>query len=227
LTSSVFYIIFIGFANLFNRQSIDKNGYKSFKGGWIEGLSEEGHVYYYNTITGNSSWQLPYGMEGVEEGSFEETEPPQDETIFHQPIVHEPSNTFANIYDNGESGEYYAEPDGSYAYDYGGNQNYAENEQYNYDPNYAQNYDPNYYNDPNYSDPYYQQEYNPDAWDGVQHGKSLTISFTFFIFYYLEPVEQIKRPRNLPILVRHEVHNYSKKEGIDLQSSLLNSQDMY
>jgi hypothetical protein len=34
-------------------------GYKSFTGGWIEGVSEENHVYYYNVKTGASSWHLP------------------------------------------------------------------------------------------------------------------------------------------------------------------------
>ena len=39
--------------------SVTSEGYKSFRGGWIEGLSEDGHVYYYNTATGESSWHLP------------------------------------------------------------------------------------------------------------------------------------------------------------------------
>ncbi len=33
------------------------------------------------------------------------------------------------------------------------------------------------------------------------------------------------KPRTLPIPVRWEVANYSKKEGIDLQTDLLNAQD--
>ena len=34
-----------------------------------------------------------------------------------------------------------------------------------------------------------------------------------------------QKPRTLPIPVRWEVANYSKKEGIDLQTDLLNAQD--
>lgn len=35
------------------------------------------------------------------------------------------------------------------------------------------------------------------------------------------------KPRTLPIPVRWEVANYSKKEGIDLQTDLLNAQDRW
>lgn len=47
---------------------VTKTGYKSFVGGWVEGISDDGNVYYYNTITGESSWQLP----GVKEDDPEE-----------------------------------------------------------------------------------------------------------------------------------------------------------
>lgn len=41
------------------RFSVTADGYKSFKGGWIEGLSEDNNIYYYNIRTGESSWHLP------------------------------------------------------------------------------------------------------------------------------------------------------------------------
>jgi hypothetical protein len=36
-----------------------KDGYKSFRGGWVEGISEKNEIYYYNVKTGASSWHLP------------------------------------------------------------------------------------------------------------------------------------------------------------------------
>ena len=41
------------------RFKIDADGYKSFKGDWIEGVSENNEKYYYNKSTGESSWHLP------------------------------------------------------------------------------------------------------------------------------------------------------------------------
>lgn len=36
-------------------------GYQSFVGGWIECADEHGNVYYYNTVSGESSWEHPEG----------------------------------------------------------------------------------------------------------------------------------------------------------------------
>ena len=36
-----------------------------------------------------------------------------------------------------------------------------------------------------------------------------------------------EKPRTLPIPVRLEVANYSKKEGVELQTDLLNAQDRF
>ncbi|KAM9328281.1 WW domain-binding protein 4 isoform 2-T2 [Pholidichthys leucotaenia] len=31
---------------------------------WVEGLTEDGHTYYYNTVTGESQWEQPEGFQG-------------------------------------------------------------------------------------------------------------------------------------------------------------------
>ncbi len=38
---------------------ITKEGYKSFRGGWIEGVTENNETYYYNIKSGQSAWNLP------------------------------------------------------------------------------------------------------------------------------------------------------------------------
>jgi hypothetical protein len=38
---------------------ITKEGYKSFRGGWIEGVTENNETYYYNLKSGASAWHLP------------------------------------------------------------------------------------------------------------------------------------------------------------------------
>lgn len=42
---------------------------------------------------------------------------------------------------------------------------------------------------------------------------------------YQDVEEEIVIPRTIPIPVRWEVANYSKKEGVELQTGLLNAQD--
>ncbi|XP_061081491.1 WW domain-binding protein 4 [Conger conger] len=41
----------------------------SATGAWLEGVSEEGHTYYYNTLTGESQWEKPKGFRGKENKS--------------------------------------------------------------------------------------------------------------------------------------------------------------
>jgi hypothetical protein len=49
---------------------------QSFTGGWIEGLSNDGQVYYYNTVTGESSWKLPTGAQPIGAvGNFSNNQP--------------------------------------------------------------------------------------------------------------------------------------------------------
>lgn len=165
---------------------LTKDGYKSFSGGWIEGASDENHIYYYNTITGASSWHLPVEIGGVEEGNEEYEEPPSQE---HH--TYDPTHNFEQVYGNDNQQydytNYYQNPDGTYTYydPNDPNQQHDPNQQYSYyqnpdgsytyydpnDPNHQYDYN-NYYqnpdgsythydpNDPNYYD--LNQEYNND-----------------------------------------------------------------
>lgn len=36
---------------------------------WVEGLTDDGHTYYYNTITGESKWEKPEGLQGASSAS--------------------------------------------------------------------------------------------------------------------------------------------------------------
>jgi hypothetical protein len=44
------------------------HGYRSFTSNWIECFSDEGHTYYYNTMSGESSWELPVGCSEIPSG---------------------------------------------------------------------------------------------------------------------------------------------------------------
>ncbi|KAJ8349975.1 hypothetical protein SKAU_G00251050 [Synaphobranchus kaupii] len=41
----------------------------SESGTWLEGVSDEGHTYYYNTLTGESQWEKPKGFQGKQKKS--------------------------------------------------------------------------------------------------------------------------------------------------------------
>lgn len=141
-------------------------GYKSFRGGWIEGQSYEHSsaapdgeggeqqpvVYYYNTITGESSWHLP----GANDEDPEELVERFDDEGHHAgatgavvaatstPAGYDQHHTDQNYY-HGDSNYYHSDP------------NY-----YHGDAN-DQNSDPNYYNS---NGTYYptdpQQHYAPN-----------------------------------------------------------------
>ncbi|KAJ1439299.1 hypothetical protein B484DRAFT_427770 [Ochromonadaceae sp. CCMP2298] len=83
--------------------SYTKDGYKSFANGWVEGQSEEGHAYFWNITSGESSWTLPGAREGDEEELIDdhrETVGVEGEWGGEEKVpVHEPSNTFAHSYE--------------------------------------------------------------------------------------------------------------------------------
>lgn len=70
------------------RYKITPEGYKSFYGGWIEGMSEDNHVYYYNTITGESAWQLPDELGGVAEENSQQLADWNSVEHLHEPTHH-------------------------------------------------------------------------------------------------------------------------------------------
>eukprot|EP00981_Chlorochromonas_danica_P005459 scaffold1091_cov164-Ochromonas_danica.AAC.82 len=103
--------------------TLTRDGFKSFSGGWIEGLSEKNEVYFYNFRTGESAWNLPALLEG--EQSREEQE---HETYYGNPLP-PPQN---HLEENTSSFQSIAQHDESYYY--------PEQQQ--------QGYDGSYYNDP-------------------------------------------------------------------------------
>ncbi|XP_008299990.1 WW domain-binding protein 4 [Stegastes partitus] len=42
---------------------------------WVEGLSDDGHTYYYNTVTGESQWEAPAGFQGQSSASVQSEQP--------------------------------------------------------------------------------------------------------------------------------------------------------
>lgn len=105
--------------------TLTADGYKSFRGGWIEGASDAGEVYYYNIHTGQSAWNLPSlasaegvpSIEEVDEGAGYDEYPAGGYEQY-------PSDSYAypsDGYDQSAGGyEYptdgYANPSDGYAY---------------------------------------------------------------------------------------------------------------
>jgi len=188
---------------------VTKTGYKSFVGGWVEGLSDEGQVYYYNTITGESSWHLP----GVTEGDDEE-------------LIEDLRDTQSN----GQDLSYYIPPEGQQLPNYMSDSQHPSNE-----PGYYNAYHDSYYpldttTESGHVEDYhqyydesqvYQQPYSPDY-----HGDG-TWAIQDAFGDDLSVGSVARRLRRLPIPVKIEVSVYSKEEGVARQLALLSTQDRW
>jgi hypothetical protein len=187
--------------------SFTKEGYKSFVGGWVECFTEDGSVYYYNTASGESAWKLPGARDEDEEEMVEDLRDDEPEAPpapayqpqhQHQQYAQQPSNTFAQSYD-----EYgYPTSNAEYWYDEAGQAHYYDQPQDGYG---AQGYEA-----------YSAQQYPAGQWQlsDALGGSSST-----------EDPSEV--PRTLPVPPKAEVIVYSKKEGVSRQMALLSAQDRW
>lgn len=159
--------------------------YRSFRGGWIEGLSEQGEVYFYNTRTGESAWELPPGATPLQANDL----PPG---MAHLPLPSEPSplkkasqlvpssdpyimthDDHANYYygdttqhdqsyDSSYANNYYEDPNHLHSqyYDNAAEDPLTANYSYDQDGNYNYAHSASYDEDPNY---HYQYQYDPNT----------------------------------------------------------------
>ena len=242
------------------RYKLTPEGYKSFHGGWIEGLSEDQHVYYYNTVTGESSWHLPEELGGLPEENSQEIAAEMDSveqySHYEHPHLQQPTHHFTDMYALHDAA---AETEAA-AHQYGGqshDQGYEGYEGYP-DPSADPQQQPQggyydeqggYYDEhgedsrPPLPDPnrvvircgvcgmvwvcvcvpgyYYNYQHDGPYGEQAEGGDQDEEAYPALQEYYYE------KPRTLPVPVRWEVANYSKKEGIDLQTDLLNAQDRW
>ena len=190
---------------------VTKTGYKSFVGGWVEGLSDEGQVYYYNTITGESSWHLPGVAEGDDEELIEdlrETQSTGQDLSYYVPPEGQLSeyqsadeHDYYNAHYDNES--YYPPPDTTTGSGY-------------LDDDYNQ-----YYDESQAYQQHQQQPYSPDY-----HGDG-TWAIQDAFGDELSVGSESRRVRRLPIPVKLEVSVYSKEEGVSRQLALLSTQDRW
>ncbi|XP_073318439.1 WW domain-binding protein 4 [Pagrus major] len=69
---------------------------------WVEGRSDDGNMYYYNTITGESQWEKPGGFQGESSASVQ---PVQPESSSGCPWMEAVSPDGYTYYYNSETGE--------------------------------------------------------------------------------------------------------------------------
>ncbi|KAM3584984.1 uncharacterized protein V6R79_004394 [Siganus canaliculatus] len=69
---------------------------------WVEGQTDDGNIYYYNTVTGESQWEKPESFQG---GSSAFTQPAQTESSADYPWMEAVSPEGYTYYYNKETGE--------------------------------------------------------------------------------------------------------------------------
>lgn len=69
---------------------------------WVEGQTDDGNIYYYNTVTGESQWEKPESFQG---GSSAFTQPAQTESSSDYPWMEAVSPEGYTYYYNKETGE--------------------------------------------------------------------------------------------------------------------------
>jgi len=180
--------------------TLTKEGYKSFRGGWIEGVSESNEIYYFNVQTGQSSWNLPKLIENENSTS--------DSNDNHEVVGEQFSGGIPN--DN----EVNAVPSENYYEDY----YYPEYE------NETGEYHPDSYI--NYESPVETGTENDYALQQYQPESQWTMSEALGIDHIADFQPDVK-PRAIPTYATLEVQAYSKNEGINRQMALLESQDRW
>jgi hypothetical protein len=179
---------------------------------WVEYYTEDGHLYYFNTITEESSWTQPEGYHPntsyqYDSGGFYYEESQQNVVGYDQ-------GNYANIQtpSNTSNGNFFNESyDDSYV------DNVLEDPSYDDNGNVIQTIDDTYYEDPNFQSQSIVEENSYDSASAIQsqyaeHG---------------EVDDDIIKPRIIPIPNYPDVVTHSKSEGIARQLILLNTQDRW
>jgi hypothetical protein len=209
---------------------------KSFKGGWLESLTSEGHVYYYNTVTGESAWELPNGATSMPNSpdfkqKYGEHTPTQSYDSFYRSHQGQNNSVVATSDNAANHASEFEQQDHTPQYDEHGGY-YDEHGGY-YDA-YGGYYDANgvYYAAPGTE--------GEDGAGGGSPNKSLDHSFDYdtngknpyhvsagtlddalgSIMSYDGPKGTIYLQRDLPIPTLPEVLAYSRDEGVNRQEAL-------
>ncbi len=179
--------------------TVTKEGYKSFRGGWIEGVTDNNDIYYYNIHTGQSSWNLPDLLE--------------KEQVASSPEFHSDGNN-ASYPDDGTDGQAYWDESQPTSYDYA-------QADYQLVPasDSLQPYD-------NYDSQWTMSE--ALGIGSCNFCVLLIFLYICNIFLeHIDDFIPPKKPRSIPTYPTLEVQAYSKKEGVSRQMVLLETQDRW